>query len=47
MKEDNLSNDYDSAGYNKRLGFGENPALILVDFVKAYFDPGISSFMLL
>ncbi|PPR77349.1 MAG: Maleamate amidohydrolase [Alphaproteobacteria bacterium MarineAlpha2_Bin1] len=39
MKEDNLSNDYNSAGYNKRLGFGNKPALILVDFVKAYFDP--------
>ncbi len=39
MNNDNLSNDYDNAGYNKRLGFGKKPALILVDFVKAYFDP--------
>ena len=38
MEEKNLSNDYDNAGYNKRLGFGDRPALILVDFVKAYFD---------
>ena len=25
--------------YENRLGFGERPALILVDFVQAYFDP--------
>ena len=24
--------------YDNRLGFGANPALILVDFVQAYFD---------
>ncbi len=39
MDKKNLSNDYDNAGYNKRLGFGNKPALILVDFVMAYFDP--------
>ncbi len=33
-----LENDYDGAGYNLRLGFGERPALILIDFVEAYFD---------
>ncbi|MCH8949695.1 MAG: S1 RNA-binding domain-containing protein [Chloroflexi bacterium] len=33
-----LENDYDGAGYNRRLGFGERPALILIDFVEAYFD---------
>lgn len=26
------------AVFNKRLGFGKNPAIILVDFVAAYFD---------
>jgi maleamate amidohydrolase len=25
--------------YENRLGFGQRPALILVDFVQAYFDP--------
>ena len=25
--------------YNNRIGFGRRPALILVDFVRAYFDP--------
>ncbi len=33
-----LEKDYDGAGYNLRLGFGERPALILIDFVEAYFD---------
>jgi maleamate amidohydrolase len=33
----NLSDNYKKA-YDNRLGFGESPALILVDFVQAYFD---------
>ena len=32
-----LSENYKSA-FDGRLGFGDSPALILVDFVKAYFD---------
>ena len=32
-----LSENYRTA-YDHRLGFGESPALILVDFVQAYFD---------
>lgn len=35
-----LDNDYAGAGYNRRLGFGARPALILIDFVEAYFDRG-------
>ena len=38
MPKQNLDNDYEGAGYNKRLGFGERPALILIDYVEAYFD---------
>jgi maleamate amidohydrolase len=38
MAEQSLNTDYEGAGYNKRLGFGERPALILIDFVEAYFD---------
>ena len=34
---DNLDANY-KAAYNNRLGYGMAPALILVDFVKAYFD---------
>ncbi len=33
-----LDQDYDGAGYGKRLGFGRKAALILIDFVEAYFD---------
>ncbi len=36
MSED-LSANY-KAAYDNRLGFGQRPALILVDFVQAYFD---------
>ena len=32
-----LSDNYKKA-YDGRLGFGKSPALILVDFVQAYFD---------
>jgi maleamate amidohydrolase len=32
-----LTTDYKKV-YDNRLGFGESPALILVDFVQAYFD---------
>jgi len=35
-----LDTDYEGAGYNRRLGFGARPALILIDFVEAYFDRG-------
>lgn len=37
MSED-LHENYKRA-YNVRLGFGECPALLLVDFVRGYFDP--------
>ncbi|HNP65033.1 MAG TPA: isochorismatase family protein [Woeseiaceae bacterium] len=36
---ENLSANYKKA-YDNRLGFGRRPALILVDFVQAYFDRG-------
>ena len=35
---DDLFENYKSA-YDNALGFGQRPALILVDFVQAYFDP--------
>ena len=34
----NLDDNYEVAGYGHRLGFGERPALILIDIVEAYFD---------
>ena len=36
MTEDALTNYADV--YDNRIGFGKKPALILVDFVQAYFD---------
>ncbi len=38
MVTQDLSANYKKA-YDNRLGFGQHPALILVDFVQAYFDP--------
>ncbi|MGD9538753.1 MAG: isochorismatase family protein [Alphaproteobacteria bacterium] len=38
MAED-LDANYARAGYHQRVGFGRAPALLLVDFVEAYFEP--------
>lgn len=35
---DPLDEDYARAGFGNRLGFGERPALVVVDFVRAYLD---------
>lgn len=40
-KSDNLTNNYTGV-YDNRIGFGQRPALILVDFVEAYFDKSCS-----
>lgn len=37
---DDLDANYARAGYHQRLGFGRRPALLLIDFVQAYFEPG-------
>jgi maleamate amidohydrolase len=34
------SDDYLSHGFNQRLGFGDRPALIVIDFVDAYLVEG-------
>ena len=34
----NLDENYKLA-YGKKAGFGKRPALVLVDFAHAYFDP--------
>lgn len=36
--DENLQENYRLA-YATRVGFGERPALLLIDFVQAYFDP--------
>ena len=34
-----LEDNYDKAGYHAKQTFGVQPALLLVDFAQAYFDP--------
>ncbi|MEM8922600.1 MAG: isochorismatase family protein [Actinomycetota bacterium] len=36
---DTLADDYREAGFNRRLGFGRRPAVIVVDMCRAYFEP--------
>jgi nicotinamidase-related amidase len=40
MSTEELKNDYRSHGLAGRVGFGERPALLVVDFVCAYTTPG-------
>ena len=35
-----LSGDYQSAGFGGSLAFDRHPALLIVDFVRAYIEPG-------
>jgi maleamate amidohydrolase len=35
---EDLQADYDLAGFGNRLGFGDRPALIVIDFVTAYLN---------
>jgi maleamate amidohydrolase len=35
-----LAGNYVAAGFNQRLGFGSRPALLVIDFVKAYLTRG-------
>lgn len=36
---DDLDQNYARAGYHARQAWGKRPALVLIDFAKAYFDP--------
>lgn len=38
MSTEDLSENYKRA-YSNKVGFGERPALVLIDFAHAYFDP--------
>lgn len=33
-----VAGDYRAAGFNRRLGIGQSPALVVVDMCRAYFD---------
>lgn len=35
-----LDQDYRTAGFGRALPFGRKPALLIVDFVRAYIEPG-------
>ena len=35
-----LAADYRDAGFGGRLPFGKRPALLIIDFVRAYIEPG-------
>lgn len=37
---DGIDSNYAAAGYNRRMGFGSRPALLLIDFVQSYYEPG-------
>lgn len=39
-RADDLQEDYAEAGFGNRLGFGEAPALLIVDMINAYLVPG-------
>jgi len=40
-----LRRDYAKAGFAARLGWGRSPALLLVDVLKAYCEPGSSLYL--
>ena len=42
-EHEDLGENYKKA-FGKRIGFGKKPALILIDFVEAYFDPACALF---
>jgi maleamate amidohydrolase len=39
-RKQDLDGDYRSAGFGRALAFGKRPALVIVDFVRAYIEPG-------
>ena len=40
MDKASLDANYADTGFNKRLGFGKKPALVMIDLVQAYFVEG-------
>ena len=40
-----LETDYAAAGFGTRLELGRRPALVLIDLVRAYFEPGAELYM--
>jgi maleamate amidohydrolase len=44
-RPDSLAEDYTSAGFGQNLRWGTRPALLLIDLIRAYFEPGADLFM--
>lgn len=42
---DDLAEDYTSAGFGRALEWGASPAMIVIDMVRAYFQPGAELYM--
>ena len=40
VEKADLDGDYKSAGFGRSLAFGKKPALVIVDFVRAYIEEG-------
>lgn len=40
-----LAEDYTSAGFGRTLEWGHSPAVIVIDMVRAYFQPGAELYM--
>jgi len=45
LAPDSLAADYAGAGFGRSLPWGERPALILIDLLRAYFEPGAEFYM--
>lgn len=41
---ENLDRNYEKAGYHARQSWGKRPAVVLIDFARAYFDPNAPLF---
>ncbi len=40
-----LAADYERAGFGRELAWGSRPALVMVDLIRAYFEPGAEFYM--
>ena len=43
--QDSLAANYASGGFGQALAWGERPALIILDMVRAYFDPAAERYL--
>ncbi len=43
--DDALAADYARAGFGQSLAWGSRPALVMVDLIRAYFEPGAEFYM--